>query len=149
MIFSHVRFFLIVFSLLSFLETTAQIRLPKIFSYKMVLQRGDSTRLWGWTETSNNITVDFLSRKYVAKPTEGKWEIFLSNLKAGGPHKMTIYNNIDTIVLRNILIGDVWICSGQSNMEMPVNKCRYASAEVENGNDLYIRHFKVPRSSAL
>jgi sialate O-acetylesterase len=111
----------------------------------MVLQRETSTKIWGWASPNEKIQLDFGQKKYNAiASNEGKWTIVLPSQKAGGPYEMTLSAS-NTIVLKNILFGDVWICGGQSNMELPMervkDKYRDIIAKANNSN---IRQFMVP-----
>ncbi|WP_289665525.1 sialate O-acetylesterase [Flavobacterium panacagri] len=123
----------------------AQIKLPRLISDGMILQRDTKVNIWGWASANENIELDFKGKKYKTIASEdGKWSIQLSSQKAGGPFEMTL-KGINTIVLKNILFGDVWLCSGQSNMELPMDRLKDKYKEViaksENSN---IRQFLVP-----
>ena len=108
--------------LLLSLCTTGQLRLPRLVSDGMILQRGADVKIWGWDTPNQAINIDFRDVTYLAKTTpEGTWEIKLPSLEAGGPYQMTISGS-EVITLEDILIGDVWICSGQSNMELTMQK---------------------------
>ncbi len=131
--------FLITFSI------NAQIKLPRLISDGMILQRDTKINIWGWASPNENIELDFKGKKYnVTTSEEGKWSIQLPSQKAGGPYEMTLKAS-NTIVLKNILFGDVWLCSGQSNMELPMerlkDKYKDVIAKSENSN---IRQFLVP-----
>lgn len=101
----------------------AEIRLPAIIADNMVLQQRSSDPVWGWAEPGQQITVtgswDGSSVKTQAGEN-GKWMVSIHTPKAGGPYTLTIKGD-ETIVLKNVMIGEVWVCSGQSNMEMPVS----------------------------
>ena len=99
----------------------AQIRIAGIFSDNMVLQRDEKIPVWGSAEPGTIISVEFSS--YTVKTLtdkDGKWKAELPPVKAGGPFILTIKSKADRITLKNILIGDVWYASGQSNMEHPM-----------------------------
>jgi len=98
----------------------ANIKLPAIFSDNMVLQQEMDVPVWGWSDPGEQITVSLAGQyaKTVAG-TDGRWELFLKPLKAGGPYDL-ILKGKNMLTLKNVLIGEVWVCSGQSNMEMPV-----------------------------
>lgn len=128
------------------LPATAQIRLPKLVGDGMVLQRDTKIRIWGWAAPGEQVATEFLGKTYNATATpDGKWEITLPAQKAGGPHEMTLKAS-NTITLRDILIGDVWVCSGQSNMEMAMMGIRdkYAG-DIASSENKFIRQFLVPR----
>jgi len=100
----------------------ADVKLPAILGSNMVLQQDTDVTLWGWAEPGEKITVnpDWRSASSVAADEQGRWRIALRTLRADKPHTLTIQGN-NTIELKNILFGEVWLCSGQSNMEMPMN----------------------------
>lgn len=124
----------------------AQVRLPKLISNGIVLQRDKDTKIWGWAAPNEKITIDFLNKKHKIQATaEGVWELKLPKLKAGGPYKMRISAS-NTIEINDILIGDVWLCSGQSNMAMTVGSVRdLYENEIATSENNFIRNFEVPR----
>ena len=123
-----------------------QVRLPRLISDGMVLQRDARVRLWGWAANLEKISVVFLDSVYqTTADDKGEWNVLLSGLKAGGPFTMTV-NASNTITINDILIGDVWVCSGQSNMELPVRRVSWVyGTEIVNSDNPYIRHFAVPQ----
>jgi sialate O-acetylesterase len=128
------------------LSTIAQVRLPRLISDGMVLQRDAQIKIWGWASNQEKISVNFHDSTYRASASEkGEWSVVLSDLKAGGPFTMTV-TATNTITIKDIMVGDVWVCSGQSNMELPMKRVRplYEKeiAESENPN---VRHFAVPQ----
>src|SRR6476661_4108244 len=101
----------------------ANITLPAVISSNMVLQQKSSVKLWGWgsPEEKVYITDSWSGKTDSTVVTENaKWQLAVNTPAAGGPYTITIKGN-NTIVLENVLIGEVWICSGQSNMEMNYN----------------------------
>tara|TARA_Y100000590_G_C14986161_1_gene738216 strand:+ start:106 stop:516 length:411 start_codon:yes stop_codon:yes gene_type:complete len=99
----------------------AEVRLPNIFSDNMVLQQGVPVRIWGWADAGEKVNVTFLNQKKTTiANAEGKWLLFLDELEYGGPFELVVSAK-NTIKFSNILVGEVWICSGQSNMEWPVS----------------------------
>src|SRR3954462_10776567 len=99
-----------------FLNLSGQLRLPALVRDSMILQRDTRIRIWGWAGNGEKINIEFNKKKYKAiTGADRKWSVWLSPMKAGGPYTMRI-NARDKIELKDILIGDVWICSGQSNM---------------------------------
>lgn len=121
----------------------AKIKLPTLVSDGMVLQRNQKLNVWGKADAGEKVEVKFLNKNYktTADPT-GNWKIILPEQKAGGPYTMTI----NEITLKDILIGDVWLASGQSNMELPMRRLTplYAD-EIKNANNQDIRFFTVPQ----
>src|SRR6187551_1586836 len=98
----------------------AKVTLPNVFSDNMVLQRNTEVSIWGWADPLEEvaITTSWNNQTYKAKASnQAKWEIVIPTPKEGGPYTIAIKGS-NEIVLKNILIGEVWICSGQSNMEM-------------------------------
>ena len=122
-----------------------QLKLPKLVSDGMVLQRNTEVKIWGWTAPNEKVQVHFSDEIYAATASEtGEWEIKLSDLEAGGPHTMQIISN-DTVTLNNILIGDVWVCSGQSQMDIDMNRVSpLYEEEIRNAGNENIRYFAVP-----
>ncbi|MFD1628857.1 sialate O-acetylesterase [Pseudopedobacter beijingensis] len=134
---------IISLSLITFLAY-ADVKLPRLVSDGMVLQRDQKVKIWGWADQGENIKLDFRNKSYQTQADNmGNWSIELPQMKAGGPYQMSIVGK-NKVELQNILVGDVWICSGQSNMELPVDrvKVKYPGL-VENSKNNYIRHFAV------
>lgn len=127
------------------LNAHSQIRLPKLISNGMVLQRNQPLHIWGRASPGETVQVSFHNKQYKTSTSkDGKWELNLPAMKAGGPYTMqlTASNNI---TLKDILIGDVWLCSGQSNMELEMVRLKYKYAkEITTADNPYIRQFLVP-----
>lgn len=123
----------------------AQIRLPKLISDGVVLQRNEKVKIWGWAAPEESIQLEFKAKKYTAKADEnGNWDIQLPTQKAGGPYEMS-FKGTNEIRVKDILFGDVWICSGQSNMELPMERLKEKYGEViKNAKNSNIRQFLVP-----
>ncbi len=126
-------------------SVASQLRVPKLISDGMVLQRDIKLNIWGWATASENVTILFNHQQYRGKADEkGNWIISLPPQKAGGPFTMTI-NSGNEITIKDILIGDVWICSGQSNMELMMSRVKYKYPdEIKNASNPAIRQFTVP-----
>lgn len=134
----------LVFSLyFSFtLPGEAKVKLPILISDGMVLQRNQNITIWGTADAGEQVDLVFLKKKYRAKADqEGKWQVSLPPLKAGGPYVMTVNEH----TIKDILVGDVWLTSGQSNMELPVRRLLdlYAD-EVKAYTNPDIRYVKTP-----
>lgn len=128
------------------LNARATVRLPKIFGDSMVLQRGVAIPVWGWADKNEMILVSFNNQiKQTRTAGDGHWKINLDPEKEGGPYMLTIKGK-NTIVINNVLVGDVWICSGQSNMEFTVNAGKNASAEIAGANYPFIRHINIAKA---
>jgi sialate O-acetylesterase len=117
-----------------------------LFSDNMVLQRNEHDPIWGWTTPGAMVTVTFRGRKYEATASgDGKWMVKLPPMKAGGPFEMTIVGPDNSEAhFRNILIGDVWLCSGQSNMQFGVENLLNPDEVISKANYPNIRLFFVP-----
>lgn len=135
--------FLVIILINSFVYS--QIKLPKLISDGMVLQREMPIKIWGWASPNEKIQLDFGQKKYnTTTSNKGKWTIVLPSQKAGGPYEMTLSAS-NKIVLKNILFGDVWICGGQSNMELPMERVRDKYSDlIAKANNSNIRQFIVP-----
>jgi sialate O-acetylesterase len=120
----------------------AKVKLPHLISDGMVLQRDAPLKIWGWASPNEKIGIIFLDKSYNTKADKkGNWSIDLPPHNAGGSYTM----QVNDIEIKDILIGDVWLCSGQSNMELPVRRVMdlYAD-EVKQVNNPMIRQFRVP-----
>jgi sialate O-acetylesterase len=137
------------FFLSLFLATTTsgQVKLPKLISDGMVLQRDAELRIWGWAASGEKISIRFLNSTYRTEADDkGDWEVKLPKLKAGGPYEMQI-NASNSITIHGIVVGDVWVCSGQSNMELPMKRVSWNyPGEIANSENKYIRQFYVPQT---
>jgi sialate O-acetylesterase len=128
------------------LNLFAEVHLPKLISDNMVLQREKPVNIWGWATAGEKVTVQFNKQsKSVKADKKGKWLITLAPEQAGGPYALIVKGK-NTITINNILVGEVWVCSGQSNMEWPLRAARNAENEVRNANYPYIRHFAVQKA---
>jgi len=124
----------------------AAIRLPQILSSNMVIQRDQPVKIWGWADKGEKVTLLFNGQKASARAAQdGTWSVQFEPMEAGGPYDLIIKGD-NEIVLENILVGDVWICSGQSNMEFEVYKLLDAEQEIANANYPDIRLFNVPQN---
>jgi len=123
----------------------AQVKLSPIFSSGMVLQQGMEIPVWGWASPGEKITVILEKGKATAKANkDGKWTLKLPAMNYGGPFTMTIKGK-NVLILENILIGEVWICSGQSNMEFNMLSVKNSEAEIAASNYPDIHLFTVKR----
>lgn len=128
----------------------AQVRLPRLVSDSMVLQRDTKLTIWGWASPGEKVRVAFRGKNLRATADrDGKWAVTFPPAPAGGPFNMEIQGT-NKIVLRDVLVGDVWLCAGQSNMVhyLELHKDRYAR-EVAEANYPAIRQFLVPPSPSL
>jgi len=137
----QILFFWIV--LISANSLNAQVVLPKFFSDNMVLQRETPIPIWGTAKANEKIKVYF--NKQISKTKadkSGNWKVFLKPEKAGGPYLLTIVGS-DKYKIKNVLVGDVWICSGQSNMEWSVAQSDNFQYEKKTADIPFIRQIKV------
>ncbi|MEO5562644.1 MAG: sialate O-acetylesterase, partial [Chitinophagaceae bacterium] len=128
----------------------SQVTLPALVRDSMILQRDTKLKIWGWATKGEKISIKFNGK--TAKTTtgaDGKWSVELSPMKAGGPYTMEITGK-NKITLKDVLLGDVWFVSGQSNMvhQMKLHAVRYAK-EVADANNPQIRHFWIPTLTNL
>src|SRR6185436_11428981 len=126
----------------------AEIHVPSIIGDNMVLQQGPSSRVWGTGEVGEPVTVTFAGQTVRAiADSQGRWQISLGPIKAGGPYVLTISGS-NTLTLKNVLVGDVWVCSGQSNMEWPLVNATNGAEAIAQANYPEIRLFTVQKDTA-
>ena len=122
------------------------LRLPRLISDGMILQQKKQIKIWGFDRPGRKVMLSFLGEEYVAVADgQGRFEAVLPSMEPGGPYNLYIGNeNGEEIVVTDILIGDVWLCAGQSNMELPMErvKDRYPE-EIRECSEPFIRTFKV------
>ena len=123
----------------------ADVKLASIFGDSMVLQRELPVPVWGWAAAGEEVTVTLGDQsKKVTADADGRWQVKLDPLKANGEGQMLKVSGKNTIELKDVLIGEVWICSGQSNMEWPLQSTINANEEVAAASHPQIRLFNVP-----
>ncbi len=121
------------------------MRLAALFSDGMVLQRDCPVPVWGWANAGETITVELAGCSAQATTgADGRWKVALPALPAGGPHTLVAHGP-RKIVVRDVLVGEVWVCSGQSNMEWPLEMSTQAEKAVAEADYPQIRLFTVPR----
>ncbi len=143
----RISIFFLFFLILNFPLAFAQIKLPSIISDNMILQQNFDASIWGWATPGEKVSViASWDQKEITTTADanGKWLVKLATPQAGGTHTITINDT----VLKNILIGEVWICSGQSNMQWTVKQSDNAEAEIAAANYPAIRLFYVAREFA-
>lgn len=139
-----------LFSIFFYLPVVGQIKLPRLIRDSMVLQRDQPIKIWGWANKNEKIKIRFNHQQFKTQADQaGNWKMELPKMIAGGPYRMEL-DGSNHISIQNILIGDVWICSGQSNMvhQMGIHNVRYAK-EIAEANYPEIRHFFVPNQYNL
>jgi sialate O-acetylesterase len=135
----------LIFVLLISVTSYSQVKLPKLISDGMILQRDAQVRIWGWAAADEKIIIHFIDSTYhTTAKVNGEWEVMLSKMKAGGPYVMQI-DASNSVTISDILVGDVWVCSGQSNMGLSMGSLatKYPD-EIKNSENKFIRQFSVP-----
>jgi sialate O-acetylesterase len=147
------KFFCVAFVLTVFVicnKVTAQVKLPQIIRDSMILQRDAKLNIWGWAAPNEKINLHFNNKTYKTKADAlGNWNVVLPPVKAGGPYNME-FTASNKITLKDILFGDVWFCSGQSNMvhQLNIHDVTYAN-EIATANNPQIRQFWIPTLTNL
>ena len=127
-------------------EADAALFLHALFSDNSVLQRDREVPVWGWAKPGQTVTVKLDNQTRKARADQnGRWMARIGPFPAGGPHTLTASHDGETVTRRNLMFGDVWLCSGQSNMEMGVANVNNAQQEIANANYPNIRLFTVPK----
>ncbi|RLS55050.1 MAG: sialate O-acetylesterase [Planctomycetota bacterium] len=125
-------------------EAQAAVKLPSVFGSHMVLQRDQPVPVWGWADKGEEVTVSFRDQSVTVKAGEdGKWSTKLAPLAVGEPATLTI-KGTNTIELTDVLVGEVWVCSGQSNMQWSVQAALDSDLEAAATGQSGIRLFQVP-----
>lgn len=126
-------------------EVWAEIRIPRLISNGMVLQQKASVKVWGWANKNEAVTIQFNHKTYkTIANQEGKWLVTITTPKAGGPYEMAITGE-NQLKIKDILIGEVWLCSGQSNMVLPMERVKEKYADIiTSTNNPQIRLFFIP-----
>ena len=151
--------FLVVFAgIIAPLSVKSAIRLPALIGNNMVLQQNATIRVWGWADAGEKVVIQASWQNapvITTTPATGTWSTTLNTPKAGGPYKMTITGNDYSIIIGNIMIGEVWVCSGQSNMEFTMrglggwkNYNPEVRNEVASGKYADVRLFTVGRDTS-
>ena len=126
------KFIVIILGLLGITDLSAMIKVSGVFADNMVIQRDAPVKVWGWGDKGETVTVIFNGQNQRTRTNnDGYWELQLKEMSFGGPYEMTVSGKSNEIKIKNILIGDVWVCSGQSNMEFQVKLSANAPKEIE------------------
>jgi len=132
------------------LQGRAQLSAAKIFGDHMVLQRNQDIPVWGWAEKNKKVTLSFNGQAITVKADEtGNWKAVLKPMTEGGPFEMVITSDKDKMVFHDVMLGEVWICSGQSNMELQLKNVLGYKFEQANSAQQPIRQFSVPHKISL
>jgi sialate O-acetylesterase len=126
------------------------LKTPALFGDHMVLQRDQQVPVWGWSTPGEDVVVEFAGQKKTGRTdTEGKWMVKLDPLAASmEPQMMRIARTEESLVFANILVGDVWLCSGQSNMFFRMSKVENSQQEIAAANQPNVRFFAVKEQFA-
>lgn len=136
---------LLIFSCTTLQSLSAKVRLPRLVSDRMVLQRDTELKIWGWASPGEKVTVRFRGAHYDTETdANGNWWVMLPPQQAGGPFLL----EVNELVIRDVLVGDVWLCSGQSNQETPIARLTERFPEINVSNNHMIRHYKVPTQNS-
>ncbi|HZH37023.1 MAG TPA: sialate O-acetylesterase [Flavisolibacter sp.] len=139
----------LLIALILFAGAKANVTMPRIFSDNMVLQRNKEIPVWGWAKPNETVVVSFNKQSKTARADKnGNWAVKLSPETAGGPYSLTIKGN-NTTTFSNVLVGEVWICSGQSNMEWALRSAVNAENEIAAADFPEIRSLTVPKVISL
>jgi sialate O-acetylesterase len=140
--------FPLIFSLLT-IQAKADVSVPRLISDGAIFQRDKPITIWGWADEGEAVTVKFAGKEKKTIAKEGGWSVQFPALKAGGDYQLMVTGK-NTLTRNNIVMGDVWIASGQSNIELPLYRLRYQYPEViSSTNQPLIREFNVPVAYAF
>lgn len=143
------RLLLFCFVLLQF-QAIAQLKFARLFSNHVVLQRQKPIPVWGWAKPKEKVTVTLANQKLLATADDaGKWSVKFKPMEAGGPHRLVATTLTGKVEVEDVLMGEVWLCSGQSNMEWPVKQADNFRQEKKNANFPQIRHFYVEHNVTM
>lgn len=136
---------LLIFCVAFFLNAYADVKLPRLFGDSMVLQRNKPITIWGWAKAGEKVRVSFHEQKKATQAdAAGKWKLLLDPEAAGGPYNLII-SGANNITYKDVLVGEVWVCSGQSNMEMAIKHSLNAEEEIKAANFPKIRHVTIEK----
>ena len=154
---NKIIFFLFVFFMLLSSCVLADVKLPAIISSNMVLQQNSNAALWGWADVGEDVSITNTWNNQTVRTVadqNGEWKLILKTIKAGGPYSITIKGK-NSVELANVMLGEVWLCSGQSNMEFPLEKqdgwktgSVNAEQEIAQANYPNIRLFTVQKTTS-
>lgn len=127
------------------LEISAQVKLPRLISNGLILQRDQEVNIWGWSAANEKVSVTIANQTYQTVANSiGEWSIILQPHAAGGPYEIKIKAS-NEINITDVLFGDIWVCSGQSNMELWMGRIKYTYLdEIAKANNQQIRQFLIP-----
>lgn len=121
----------------------AEVGVPRIFGDRMVIQRDAPVKVWGWATPGEEVTVELAGRTAsTTTGTDGRWRVALEPLAAGGPHTLGIEGK-NELAFQQVMVGEVWLCAGQSNMEWPVERTQHAGRDLPTSADPLLRLCRV------
>lgn len=127
----------------------ADVRLPAIISTHMMVQANSNPRIWGWASPGEKIQITYANKKIeTVADAGGNWHVFLGKIKPGTKFDLDI-TATNTLSIKDVLAGEVWVCAGQSNMEFQLGRSNNATAELESHNWPQIRFFKVKQEASV
>lgn len=147
----RIKPYLVFVSLFSSFYLNAQLRLPVVFDDHMVIQQQTSVPIWGWANPSENVTINVSwdTTTVKTKASNGtRWRASVNTPAAGGPHTITIKSGNETVILDDVLVGEVWLASGQSNMEWSMQAAGDGRTVIDQVNDPKVRLLNIPKASA-
>src|SRR5688572_30692696 len=133
--------------LLAAVTARADVKLHGLFSDNMVLQRDTAVPIWGWADDGEKVTVEFRGKTVSTKAKRGTWMVKLDKLEAGGPDELKVTGK-NSISLKNVLVGEVWIASGQSNMEWSMRSSFEPWGDITSADNPKLRLYTVPKLKA-
>ncbi|GAB3553839.1 sialate O-acetylesterase [Spirosoma fluminis] len=141
---------LFLLCVLSAQSVLAEVRLPKVFGSHMVLQRRKPLSIWGWADAGEKVTVTLNNQVKTSKAgSDGTWRLTLDPMEAGGPYQLVVKGKKNSISVDDVLLGEVWVCSGQSNMEWPLSAAANGPKEIRAANFPQIRQLAVKKAMSL
>jgi len=145
----HVLIALTLIVVLASCNPAADLRLPLLISDGMVVQRDTEIPMWGWARPGQVVSVS-MGQEHASgtADADGRWRLLLPPKPAGGPFELEIVAGNESRTITDVMVGDVWVASGQSNMQFELEKVTDAQAELAAANDPMVRQFKVPHSWA-
>lgn len=127
----------------------ADVSLPRLLSDGAILQRDKPLTIWGWADEGEKVSVTFANKQLSTIAKDGRWSVTFPAFKAGGPYELRV-NGKNQLIRKDILLGDLWIAAGQSNMELPLNRVKYQyPGLIESTRQPNIREFNVPVAYAF
>ncbi len=136
-------------AVLGSLPAFADVKLPRLLSDGAILQRDKPLTIWGWADEGEKVSIKFAGKEQSALTKDGRWSVTFPAFKAGGPYELKVTGK-NELTRSNILLGDLWLAAGQSNMELPLDRVKYQyPGLIESTKQPNIREFNVPVTYAF